>query len=269
MGSDGTKENALASWSVITTTFNSGTALKTFWKEPAPPGVEWIVVDNYSTDDSVAIAKSLGASRIISQSKNRGFGAASNIGLQHASGRFVAFANPDVTIDFSTLPTLSHILESNDMLVGPQLVNSDGRLQPNGRGLPTLWNKAINRIRSTETENDYYKFALPGEEQYVCWVIGAAVCGRRETLLRIGGWDERYFVYYEDSDLGLRAWQADVPVKLIGSVRWIHGWARETTGFKLAPWKRELSSMVKFYSRYPGMLVRGSGFDKHLTERVQ
>lgn len=251
-------------WSIVTVTYNSALALRSHWFEYPPDNVEWIVVDNNSSDDSIAVAREHGATCILTQSMNRGFGAASNIGLKQASGRFVAFVNPDVTIDFCTLSALSRILESEDTLIGPQLVYPDGTLQPNGRGLPTLWNKVANRLSVAKTENKYYKFAHPGEEKYVCWLIGAAVCGLRQTLVRLGGWDERYFIYYEDSALGLRAWQMGVPVKLVGSARWIHGWARETTSFRVAPWKRELSSMVKFYSRHPDMLGRGSGFEKQM-----
>jgi N-acetylglucosaminyl-diphospho-decaprenol L-rhamnosyltransferase len=219
----------LADWSIITVTYNSADALRQFWSGGILGDIEWIVVDNASSDRSAELAEDLGAARVIRQPSNRGFSHACNSGLRQASGRYIAFVNPDVTVDCSSLPALE--------------------------GLPTLYNKVINRIMRPDGANDYYRYVEPGESQYVWWLIGAAVCGRRATFERLGGWNERYFVYYEDSDLCLRAWHAGVPVKLVGDARWIHGWARDTSSFRIEPWKRELAAMRVFYSSYPALIL--------------
>ena len=61
-------------------------------------------------------------------------------------------------------------------------------------------------------------------------------------------------MYYEDADQGLRAWEHGMTVRLVGAVRWRHGWARETKSFRLKPWLLEMRAMRTFYGRYPGML---------------
>jgi N-acetylglucosaminyl-diphospho-decaprenol L-rhamnosyltransferase len=249
-------EHALR-WSLITVTHNSEDALKQYWGAPLPPGVEWIVVDNASTDRTVETAAELGATIVVASDSNAGFSAANNIGFQRSSGRYVAFVNPDITVDFSSFIQLEQVCEDTGGLVAPQLSNDDGSIQPNGRGYPLLWNKIRNRLHDGEDRlRGTYLLTEEGDGvRPVCWVIGAAVLGKREVFSRLGGWDDHFFLYYEDKDISLRAWSAGMPVSLCGSARWVHGWARETKHFRLTPWMRELASMRKFYLRYPVFLL--------------
>ena len=86
--------------------------------------------------------------------------------------------------------------------------------------------------------------------------MGAAVFMPSEVFSRIGGWDDGYFIYYEDSDICLRALHAGVPTYVDGDVRFVHGWARETkTGRSLAVWKHEFRSAARFYRRHPECIV--------------
>lgn len=242
------------SWSLVTVTFNSAPALREFWGNlDLPDTVEWIVVDNASLDDSVEVAKTLGA-RVIRLDKNIGFGAANNRGFQASSGEYVAFVNPDVRVVPHTLDTLEESIARTEGLVSPQLLNGDGSAQPNGRGYPFLLFKILNRLQSNSAESGYRRFAKSGEEIDVVWFMGAAVAGRRTTLSDLGPWDEHFFVYYEDSDLGMRARARGLRRLVTGNVQWRHGWARDTSKPSFAAWRREIPSMVKFYARYPYLL---------------
>lgn len=242
-------------WSLISVTYNSADKIRAFWGDYAPdPRVEWIVVDNASSDDSVGVARALGAT-VLPLEKNLGFGGANNRGFELSQGDYVAFVNPDVTVDTADLPSLEAVLRAHPRaLIAPQLLNSDGSLQPNGRGLPYLMNKVLNRTVPERLVGDYLRFAEPGELTEVEWVMGAVVAGTRERLDLLGPWDERFFVYYEDSDIGLRNSRLGGTTLLSGDTRWIHGWARETTAPSYQAWKREIPSMLKFYSRYPRLL---------------
>lgn len=249
---------ARATSSLITVTYNNADTLRSSWSGvKLPPYVEWIVVDNASSDDSVATAESLGAT-VIRVGENRGFSAANNIGLARASGEFIGFVNPDVTVDLEGLPSLAEVARDRAALVAPQLLNPDQTEQPNGRGYPLLTAKVRNRLRGDDPR--YLLRSENGQPRPVCWVMGAAVFGTRESIDRIGGWDPHFFLYYEDKDICLRAWGAGIAVYLVPEVRWVHGWARDTTSFRLAPWRREIASMAKFYARYPEFLggVRAS-----------
>ena len=94
--------------------------------------------------------------------------------------------------------------------------------------------------------------------------MGESVFGTRSAIDAVGGWDDHFFLYYEDSDLGVRSWDAGVPVYVVPTFIWTHGWPRETNGLNVTPWRRELSSLSKFYRRYPEFLLsRKSAARKH------
>lgn len=249
----GTDGSGSTDWSLITVTHNSAAALARYWSTPLPDNVEWVVVDNRSSDGSAEVAEFLGA-RVIRLDRNIGFGAANNVGFHATTAPLVGFVNPDVTIAAESLPALADVIGSTGGIVSPQLVNPDGSLQANGRGYPFLAAKIRNRLESSTPSTTYRRYAEPDEDLPVVWFIGAVVLGHRKIFQRLGVWDERFFVYYEDSDLGLRAAAAGVPRIVCGRIRWVHGWARETTTLRWSAWRRELASMWKFYSRYPRLL---------------
>ncbi|MGY1553110.1 glycosyltransferase [Microbacterium sp. A588] len=245
-----------SNWSLVTVTYNSAATLRRFWANGVPSGVEWIVVDNASSDDSAATASELGA-QVIRLEENLGFSAANNRGLTIAQGHYVAFVNPDVTPDWTSLPRLQETIDETGGLVAPQLLNADGSLQPNGRGAPLLPHKIVNRLSRGPRSNGYQVLAADGERRTVFWLIGAVVVGSAAAIRSLDGWNERFFLYYEDKDLSIRAWQRGLSVTLDGGVRWTHGWARETSTFRLTPWVREFQSMAKFYTLYPELLFGG------------
>ena len=243
-------------WSIITVTYNSAETLLMHWsKTTVPSDTEWIVVDNDSSDNSAEVARSLGA-RVIQPGANLGFSAANNLAYRSSRGKYVAFVNPDVVVDWESLIILRHEIARSNAIVAPQLTNPDGSLQPNGRGVPSLPYKIQNRLRLDKEHSSYRYYAADGERRYVCWAIGAAIASSRSQFDRLEGpWDDRYFLYYEDADICLRAWQRNIAVMVTGEVRWRHTWARETIGLSWLPWKREFASMAKFYGRFPKFLV--------------
>jgi N-acetylglucosaminyl-diphospho-decaprenol L-rhamnosyltransferase len=257
--------------SLITVTYNSREALERFWgsRTALPAGVEWIVVDNASTDDSAQLAENLGASRVIRNTRNLGFSAANNLGLAASAGEFIGFVNPDVRVNGDDLQALHRLAQTQNALVSPQLMNADGSLQPNGRGFPFLIDKVRNRLSgAARLANRYLLFSETGQPRAVCWLMGASVFGCRDTITRLGGWDSHFFVYYEDKDLSLRAWQAGVRVLLEPAAQWTHGWARETLTANVTPWKNELTSMAKFSRRYPEFLL-GASVAARIHTRIQ
>jgi GT2 family glycosyltransferase len=242
-------------WTVITVTFNSAATLTRFWTERIPDDVQWIVVDNASTDGSAETARSLGA-HVIELDANVGFAKANNVALRATAGDFVAFVNPDVAVDWSSLDQLAEDVADRQALVAPQLVDTDGQVQPNGRGLPHLVDKFAHRgVRLPGHRVQAYLPSAAADLTPVAWTMGAALCGRREQFEALGGWDEGYFIYYEDHEIGLRAWTRGVPVLVDSRVRWVHGWARETTAANRTAWKHELRSAWRFYRNYPELLL--------------
>lgn len=241
-------------WTLITVTYNNSTELHRWWSSRRHVAHRWIVVDNASNDDSVEVAKSLGA-EVIRLDRNVGFAAANNAGLARVKSEWVAFVNPDVAVDPETFPRIAAVCTRFGSICAPQLVNPDGSVQANGRGLPFLADKLAHRgVVLPGSGLQQYLPPVEGNVIYVAWVMGAAVCGRRETFEGLGGWDERYFLYYEDHELGLQAWAHGIPVILDGTITWRHEWKRATKAIAWSPWRRELSSALTFFSHHPRLL---------------
>lgn len=243
-------------WTLVTVTYNSAETLSRVWRGVDLEGcADWVVVDNNSSDESVSVATELGA-EVIPLPENIGFGAANNVGLRRSESPFVLFVNPDVRPVVSDLSVFTSYLADHPLdLIAPQLLNLDGTPQPNGRGLPYLTSKIRNRTMKHGLEGKYLRFASRSENLVAEWAMGAAIGGTRERLEQLGPWDEHFFVYYEDSDLGIRNSATGGKTVILGETRWTHEWARETKRLSLSAWRRELASMSKFYARYPKLIA--------------
>lgn len=254
----GTNEHDAADWTLVTVTYNSAVQLRECWGASDVGRARWIVVDNASTDDSAEVASSLGA-EVLRLTTNVGFSAANNVGLAVVATPWTMFVNPDVCVasghDLSRLSAVS--LSNDSAFVAPQLLNPDGTKQPNARGLPFLVDKLANRsVKLPGSRLEEYARSGFSGPTYAAWVIGAAMGGPTTSFRQLGGWDDGFFVYYEDHDIGLRAWEYGHPVVVDPSVLWLHQWQRATARLHPGPWKHELKSMHRFYQRYPELLTR-------------
>jgi GT2 family glycosyltransferase len=243
-------------WSVVTVTYNSAETLRKCWVEGAKP-FDWIVVDNDSRDSSADVAASLGA-RVVRLPDNVGFSAANNIGVTHSDSPYLLFANPDLVVEPDGFEALRRHLDAHGGLAAPQLLSTNGEPQPNGRGFPYVTAKLGNRNLwpFSRLHAAYRVYATAGEARWVAWVIGAAVAVRRPDFDAIGGWNERFFLYYEDAEIGLRSWRCGLPVAVLGDVRWTHHWGRATNTLR---WNRahslELRAARTFYGMYPEFVL--------------
>jgi N-acetylglucosaminyl-diphospho-decaprenol L-rhamnosyltransferase len=244
--------------SLITVTYNSSQQLRRFWQGlNFPSEIEWIVVDNNSTDGSADLAQSLGA-KLVRADSNLGFSGGNNLGVRAASGNVLIFVNPDVKVDFAGLRRIACIVVARRVLAAPQLMNADGTPQENGRGAPFPNRKLSHMFRPNSTATSRYLVTVGPHDppRPVVWAMGAVLGMSRETYDEIGGWESAYFIYYEDSDLCLRALHMGIPTEILGDVRLEHGWGRETAkGFRWNVWKHELRSALIFYSRHPYCVI--------------
>lgn len=164
---------------------------------------EAVLVDNGSTDGSAAYVRSAFPwVRVLPSPSNLGFARANNAAFRHARGRYLALLNNDTAADAGWLEALLDALEAEPAAAGaaskivfrdrPDLINSAGlNLYSDGRGGDRGFRQA-----------DDGRFDQPAE------VFGACAAGvllRRELIEDVGGFDERFFVYYEDLDLAWRA----------------------------------------------------------------
>jgi N-acetylglucosaminyl-diphospho-decaprenol L-rhamnosyltransferase len=254
---------SMLDWAVITVTYNNADELKRCWPNALPPELLWIVVDNASKDESASVARDMGA-HVIKMPKNVGFSAGCNVGMRACDRELLLFANPDLQIVADDLAELEVSVRKGQGLSAPRLMNADGSRQPNVRGVPYVINKLAARgLKLPGADLNSYLWPKP---ERVAWLMGAAVATTRASMLSVGGWSERYFVYFEDHELGLAYHARELPVQCVESVRWVHSWAREpvkgTIRRKLRAIVLEIVSGGRFYWQHPGLVF---GREKPVT----
>lgn len=194
---------------------------------------EVIVVDNDSHDGSVDELQPLFPSvRWIALDENIGFGRANNVGLEHASGRYVLYLNPDTIIGADTLSVMCKFLDEHPKtgIAGCKVLNPDGSFQVAcRRGLPTPWVSfcklfGLQRLfPSSKLFAGYNLTYLPVDATYaVDALIGAFMVGRTDLMRSLGGFDPAFFMYGEDIDLCYRVQQAGFDVTYVHTTSIVH-----------------------------------------------
>lgn len=180
-----------------------------------------VLVDNASTDDSLAQVEALGKFpfplQIIRNKENRGFGAACNQGARSVSSEFILFLNPDTRLFENSLAVTCEFMRdprnSRVGIVGVQLLDEVGRISRSCARFPSLaifvaQVLGLNRLPGLRSFNTHISEWKHDETRTVDHVIGAFYLIRRSLFESLGGFDERFFVYLEDLDLSLLARQA-------------------------------------------------------------
>lgn len=183
-----------------------------------------IVVDNGSVDGSAAFIRQAADTCLIELDSNRGFGAACNIGAAEAHSDFLLFLNPDARLVERTVPSLAAAVDDpaheHVGVFGVQLFMEDGRIQRScarfpGPGTFVMASLGLDRLASGNSlhMHDWDHRATRAVDH----VIGAFYLIRRSLFTRLGGFDERFFVYLEDLDLSLRVREAGFPSLYLAS----------------------------------------------------
>ena len=215
--------------SIIIVNWNSGDYLRAnldaIFAHTPPAGWDVTVVDNRSSDGSERCALNQGpACRLIRSPRNLGFGAAANHGLECTDGDFVLIMNPDCRIEAGAVEALTTVLqqEPDCAIAAPRVLDPDGGVQGSARGDPNLLTGIFGRSsrltrlfpRCPAARRNVCAATLAdaGRVAQVDWVSGACMLARRSALTAIGGFDERYFLYWEDADLCRRLRTANLTV---------------------------------------------------------
>jgi N-acetylglucosaminyl-diphospho-decaprenol L-rhamnosyltransferase len=218
---------------VVSIVFHPGEELADFTRSLATATtapVDLVLVDN-GTDPEVAdrLAAEAGG-RVLRPGGNLGYGGGANAGARGATQPFVVVANPDVVWEPGSLDALLDAARRHPTAgaFGPALLNEDGSVYPSARELPSLtqgvghavlgkvwpgnpWTRAYQRRQETA-----------GTERVAGWLSGACLLLRREAFEAVGGFDESYFMFFEDVDLGERLALAGWANVYVPSARVVH-----------------------------------------------
>ncbi len=196
-----------------------------------PQRPQVIVVDSGSGDGGPAIARAWGA-EVLDLNENLGFGAANNAGVRLATSDACVLLNPDVVLLDRGLLRLAAIAREHQALIVPRLVHSSGRVQRSAHPLPgTIAGLLPALVHPRALPQSWRLRAEPWRAEHprrVGWAIAACVGARTELLRRLGPFDPRVFLFYEDMDLCLRARAAGAPTELRPEIVLCHVGAHST-----------------------------------------
>ena len=198
--------------------------------------------------------------------ENLGYSRGVNIGIKNSSGKYFLILNPDVIVtEGAVQKMLSYMKKHPDIgILGPQILNFNGTHQRNFfsfyrpvtivarrsfLGRLGLFKKALDDFLMTDA--DVSKTQTPD------WLMGSAIMVSREALERVGGMDERFFMYFEDVDWARRFWHNDYKIIYYPDAIMYHYHQRESrSGFGLldAVFNKKtrwhIKSAVKFFWKY-------------------
>jgi len=177
-------------------------------------GVPTVVVDNGSSDGTVAFVRSRHPEMVVVETDNKGLAAGWNRGLAATDAELVLVLNADAWPTPGSLEALVAAAGRHPRaaVVAPRLLNPDGTLQRSVRGFPTPWRIATEYLYlrklgpRTRALNAFYGAGFAhDEERAVDWVMGACMLVRRAALAEVGPFDERFFLFSEEVDWLRRA----------------------------------------------------------------
>ena len=220
---------------IVIVSFNSGQALVRCLESIAlhATGARVIVIDNASSDGSMQhLARRDSRVTLVLNQENVGFGRGINQGVRAASTEHVLMLNPDCVLVAGALETLVEELATHPecAIVGPRILNEDGSVQGSARGDPSILTGLFGRTSllsrlfpSSSLARRNLRVDPSSNESYaVDWVSGACMLARRSDLLDVSGFDERYFLYWEDADLCRRLRNAGRTIRYVPAATIAH-----------------------------------------------
>jgi len=182
----------------VVVTYNSAPVLADCLAALVRDGARIVVVDNASSDGSVAIAHHYGA-QVIVNAANEGFGRANNRGVAAAQTRYCLLVNPDAVLVPRALDRLLAAASLNPGfgMLAPHIVEPDGRLFWQGRSslCESVVGDPLRRLRSDP------RSPLPEGNCCAPFLSGACLLVQTDLFLNLGGFDPKIFLYFEDDDL--------------------------------------------------------------------
>lgn len=167
-----------------------------------------VVVDNASSDDTLQVLRRRDVTVVASG--NRGYAAGINTGVERLPAESdVLVLNPDVVLDPGSVARMVRRLADPTVgIVAPRMLDGDGELTPSLRREPTILRAiGLGFTGWPPFAEDIWVSDLYDRPAVAGWATGAVLLVRRECHDRLGGWDERFFLYSEETDFSIRARQ--------------------------------------------------------------
>ncbi|WP_435593643.1 glycosyltransferase family 2 protein [Nocardia sp. bgisy118] len=242
-----------------------------------PLTLKVVAVDNASNDDSAELVERFDG-KVIRNRENVGLTRAINQGARELETDWILVANPDTRLTAGAIATLVETARSDDRIgvVGPRVSRLDGTPYPTGRRFPSIGVGIAHALLGAVWKSNPATRAYFGNPATtvsdVDWISGCCMLFRRSAFEAVGGYDERYFMYFEETKIALDLHRAGYRVVLDPTVEIRH---REGGSTRHAPFRKVRNhhrSALRFYVDYnrstpwilftplvaAGLIVRGS-----------
>lgn len=209
-----------------------GDCLRSIYATTLGTEFEVIISDNGSTDGSPEyIRREFPQAQVIENGRNLRFAKGNNVAIRASRGEYVLILNPDTIMQQGTLDGIVQYADQRPEAgaFGCRIVFPDGTLQPVQRPIQTIrceWCWALGlgvlgHLSDFFQAGSYVKWH--GEtERTVGWLAGCFILARGELLRRLGGFDEQFFYYYEDTDLCRRIWESGASIRYTPKYTIVH-----------------------------------------------
>ena len=199
-------------------------------KQTISKNIEILVVDNSSEDESIGIFRNrfgdMKNVKIIEAPYNLGYGKGNNYALEHAKGEFILIINPDNELEPNGLETMVKIMKKYDDIgiLAPKLVYPDGTIRESYRKFPSVLDILIKRTFLRRFFKKRLESYLQSSKKLegvhgTDWLAGACLLIPRSLMSEMKGFDPRFFLFFEDTDLCKRCWKLGRKVMYCPSVK--------------------------------------------------
>ena len=222
-------------------------------------GNEVIVVDHGSRDGTLELVRERFPEVRVIQQENRGMGGGNNAGMRAAQGRYTFLLNSDAWVVGDALDRLAAYLDTHPAVAvaGPRLTNPDGSLQRSIRGFPTLWRVATEYFflrklaPRSRLLNAFYGGGFRHDQTgEVETLYGPALLVRREAADAVGLFDERFFMFSEETDWTYRFRQAGWTVAFVAEAEVVHVGGASHGG---QLYVENLRGLLRFFAKHRGL----------------
>lgn len=231
--------------------------------------VDPVIVVNNAADDALDGIRGRDAVRVVDSPTNRGYGGAVNVGATDLAPGvgWILVVNPDVVIDPTTLERLLDVARTDPTIgaLGPRILGDDGTTYPSARAFPSLSNGIGHAVLGRRYPGNpwtrrYWGAGLnrradgPGADPCdVDWLSGAFILIRREAFEAVDGFDEEYFMFFEDVDIAHRLARSGWRRVFVPAATVLHHGAHSTRRFASAMNRAHHDSAYRYLSsRYSG-----------------
>lgn len=185
--------------------------------------------------------------QIVDNSKPKGFGANHNAAFRRATGEWFCVMNPDIRLEEDPFPELVAELEQyGGAVVAPVTLSVAGLCEDSIRRFPTPWSLAM---KAAGVDEGLYPCVLGGNTFPADWVGGMFMLFRTTDFRKIGGFDEGFFLYYEDVDICVRLWKANRKVLACPRAQVIHV-AQRASRRELRYMRWHVCSMARYFAKH-------------------